>query len=107
MIRNLEKLANHKFDILVIGAGIHGAIAAWDAALRGLSVGLIERGDFGCGTSQNSLKIIHGGLHYFQDRNLSKIRTMALERTTWMKIAPHLIHPLPCVMPIVQKISHG
>ena len=62
MKRNLERLANHTFDVLVIGGGIHGAIAAWDAALRGLSVALIERGDFGCATSQNSLKIIHGGL---------------------------------------------
>src|SRR6185369_8632899 len=105
MIRNLEKLANHKFDILVIGAGIHGALTAWDAALRGLSVGLIERGDFGSGTSQNSLKIIHGDLRYFQERNLSRIRAMARERTIWMKIAPHLIHPLPCVMPTTQKTS--
>ena len=105
MKRNLERLADHKFDILVIGGGIHGAIAAWDAALRGVSVGLIERGDFGSGTSQNSLKIIHGGLRYLQDGNLSRIRTMVRERTTWMKIAPHLIHPLPCLMPTTQKIS--
>ena len=77
MKRNLERLADHKFDILVIGGGIHGAITAWDAALRGLSVGLIERGDFGSGTSQNSLKIIHGGMRYLQDGNLSRIRTMA------------------------------
>ncbi|SRR6266540_959858 len=107
MKRNLEKLANHKFDILVIGGGIHGAITAWDAALRGLSVGLIERGDFGSGTSQNSLKIIHGGLRYLQDGNLSRIRTMARERTTWMKIAPHLIHPLACVIPMTQKMSRS
>lgn len=109
MIRNLEKLANHKFDILVIGAGIHGAITAWDAALRGLSVGLIERGDFGSGTgmSQNSLKVIHGDLRYFQEMNLSRIRAMARERTIWMKIAPHLIHPLPCVMPTTQKTSRS
>jgi len=105
MKRNLERLADHKFDILVIGGGIHGAITAWDAALRGVSVGLIERGDFGSGTSQNSLKIIHGGLRYLQDGNLSRIRTMVRERTTWMKIAPHLIHPLPCLMPTTQKIS--
>ena len=62
MKRNLERLANQKFDVLVVGGGIHGAITAWDAALRGVSVALIERGDFGSGTSQNSLKIIHGGL---------------------------------------------
>ena len=107
MKRNLERLANQKFDILVIGGGIHGAITAWDAVLRGLSVGLIERGDFGSGTSQNSLKIIHGGLRYLQDGNLSRIRTMARERTTWMKIAPHLIHPLACVVPTTQQMSRS
>jgi glycerol-3-phosphate dehydrogenase len=107
MKRNLERLADHKFDILVIGGGIHGAITAWDAALRGVSVALIERGDFGSGTSQNSLKIIHGGLRYLQDGNLPRIRTMVRERTTWMKIAPHLIHPLTCLMPTTQKMSRS
>jgi glycerol-3-phosphate dehydrogenase len=107
MKRNLERLADHRFDVLVIGGGIHGALTAWDAALRGLYVGLIERGDFGGGTSQNSLKIIHGGLRYLQDGNLSRIRTLARERTTWMKIAPHLIHPLPCVMPTIRKMSRS
>ena len=107
MKRNLERLANQKFDVLVVGGGIHGAITAWDAALRGLSVALIERGDFGGGTSQNSLKIIHGGLRYLQDGNLSRIRMMVRERTTWMKIAPHLIHPLPCLMPTTQKMSRS
>src|SRR5829696_8495986 len=105
MKRNLERLANQKFDILVVGGGIHGAITAWDAALRGVSVALIERGDFGCATSQNSLKTIHGGLRYLQDGNLARIRTMARERTTWMKIAPHLVHPLTCLMPTQKKVS--
>jgi glycerol-3-phosphate dehydrogenase len=107
MKRNLERLANQKFDVLVVGGGIHGAITAWDAALRGVSVALIERGDFGSGTSQNSLKIIHGGLRYLQDGNLSRIRMMVRERTAWMKIAPHLIHPLPCLMPTTQKMSRS
>ena len=107
MKRNLERLASQRFDILVIGGGIHGAITAWDAALRGLSVGLIERGDFGSRTSQNSLKIIHGGLRYLQDGNLLRIRTMARERTTWMRIAPHLVHPLTCLMPTTQKMSRS
>ena len=107
MKRNLERLANQTFDVLVIGGGIHGAITAWDATLRGVSVALIERGDFGSGTSQNSLKIIHGGLRYLQDGNLSRIRMMARERTTWMKIAPHLIHPLTCLIPTTQKMSRS
>jgi len=107
MKRDLEKLASQEFDVLIVGGGIHGAVAAWDAALRGLSVALIERGDFGSRTSQNSLKIIHGGLRYLQDGNLARIRTMARERTTWMKIAPHLVHPLACLMPTRKKISRS
>lgn len=107
MKRNLEILANQKFDILVIGGGIHGAITTWDAALRGLSVALVERGDFGSKTSQNSLKIIHGGLRYLQDGNPSRIRTMARERATWMKIAPHLVHPLTCLTPTRHKLSRN
>lgn len=107
MKRNLDRLTNRSFDLLVIGSGIHGAVAAWDAALRGLSVALIERGDFGSATSQNSLKIVHGGLRYLQDGNLSRIRTMARERTTWMRIAPHLVHPLTCLTPTRQKLSRS
>src|SRR5689334_7870482 len=107
MKRNPQRLANQKFDVLVVGGGIHGAIAAWDAALRGLSVALIERGDFGSGTSQNSLKIIHGGLQHIQDGSLSRIRMMTRERTTWMKIAPHLVHPLTCLIPTTRKIARS
>jgi len=107
MKRNLERLADQKFDVLVVGGGIHGAITAWDAALRGLSVGLIERGDFGSGTSQNSLKMIHGGLQYLHEGNLSRSRMMVRERTTWMKIAPHLIHPLACLIPTTQTMSRS
>jgi glycerol-3-phosphate dehydrogenase len=107
MKRDLTRLANRTFDVLVVGGGIHGAVAAWDATLRGLSVALIERGDFGAATSQNSLKTIHGGLRYLQDGNIARIRTMARERTTWMKIAPHLVHPLTCLMPTRNKFSRS
>ena len=107
MKRDLAKLSDRQFDLLVVGAGIHGALVAWDAALRGMSVALIERGDFGAATSQNSLKIIHGGLRYLQDLNLSRIRTMARERTTWMRLAPHLVHPLACLMPTRKKLSRS
>jgi glycerol-3-phosphate dehydrogenase len=107
MKREIEKLSSQTFDVLVVGGGIHGALAVWDATLRGLSAALIERGDFGSATSQNSLKIIHGGLRYLQDGNPFRIRTMARERTTWMRIAPHLVHPLTCLMPTRQKLSRS
>jgi glycerol-3-phosphate dehydrogenase len=107
MKRDPARLSSSEFDVLVVGGGIHGALVAWDAALRGLSVALIERGDFGSATSQNSLKIVHGGLRYLQDGNLSRIRTMARERTTWMKIAPQLVHRLTCLMPTQPKISRS
>jgi glycerol-3-phosphate dehydrogenase len=107
MERNLDGLTDFIFDVLVVGGGIHGALCAWDAVLRGLSVALIERGDFGCGTSQNSLRIIHGGLRYIQDGNPMRVRTMVRERTTWMKIAPHLVHPQTCLMPTFQKFTRS
>lgn len=103
MKRDLTQLANKEYDVLIIGCGIYGACVAWDATLRGLSVALIDKGDFGSATSANSLKIIHGGLRYLQDANLKLMRTMIYERTTWMRIAPHLVHPLPCLMPTSKK----
>ncbi|NIM22905.1 MAG: FAD-dependent oxidoreductase, partial [Armatimonadetes bacterium] len=94
MKRDLAKLANREYDLLVIGGGIYGACVAWDAALRGLSVALVEKGDFGGATSSNSLKIVHGGLRYLQDANLKLVRTMVRERSAFMQIAPHLVQPL-------------
>lgn len=102
--RNLRALADQKFDVVVVGGGIHGACIAWDAALRGLAVALIERGDFGQETSANSLKTVHGGLRYFQDADLGLVRTMIRERSTYLRIAPHLVHPLPCLTPTYNRL---
>jgi glycerol-3-phosphate dehydrogenase len=107
MKRDLISLSNQQFDVLVVGGGIHGVLCAWDAVLRGLRVALIEREDFGGATSQNSLKTIHGGLRYLKDGNFKRIRSMAVERRTWMKIAPHLVHPLPCVTPTYHELVQG
>ena len=96
-----------EFDILVIGGGINGAGIARDAAGRGYSVCLAEAGDFAGGTSSASTKLFHGGLRYLQDGDLSRIRNMARERTTWMKIAPHLVHPLTCLTPTRRKLSRS
>ncbi len=107
MQRDITTLKEHTFDLLVIGGGIYGACVAWDAALRGLSVALVDKGDFGGETSANSLKIIHGGLRYIQDANPWLVTLMSQERSTWLKIAPHLVHPLPCVLPTDQSLSRN
>lgn len=104
MKRDLERLANKTFDVLIIGGGIYGVCAAWDAALRGLTVALVEKSDFGSATSSNSLKIIHGGLRYLQHADFKRMRESISERKVLMRIAPHLVHPLPCVVP---TYGHG
>lgn len=107
MKRDLNQLANTEFDILIIGAGIYGAAAAWEAASRGLSVALIDRGDFGSRTSANSLKTIHGGLRYLQTLDLKRYFESVRERKILMRIAPYLIHPLPVVMPAYGHAMKG
>lgn len=99
MKRDIEKLTHTEFDLLIVGGGIYGATLAWDATLRGLNVALIEKGDFASGTSANSLKIIHGGLRYLQHADFVRMRESIVERRVLLKIAPHLVFPLPCVMP--------
>lgn len=99
MQRNISELQNKTFDIVIIGGGIYGASAAREATLRGLSVALVEKNDFGGATSSNSLKIIHGGLRYLQHADFKRMRESIRERKILMKIAPHLVHPLPCIMP--------
>jgi len=107
MIRNLDTLNNEKFDLIIIGGGIYGATAAWDASLRGLKVALVEKGDFGNATSSNSLKIIHGGLRYIQQADVKRMRESIRERRILMSIAPHLVHPLPCLMPLYGHLGKG
>lgn len=95
MQRNLEQLSEPNYDLLVIGGGIHGACVAWDAVLRGLRVALIEKDDFGAAASANSLKILHGGLRYLQSIDIRRMRESILERSIWLRIAPHLVRPVP------------
>jgi glycerol-3-phosphate dehydrogenase len=96
--------SNQQFDLIVIGGGIHGAFVAWDAALRGLSVALLEQQDFGGATSANSLKTIHGGLRYLQDGNLQLVKLMIHERAHWMRMAPHLVSIKPFVIPTYNRL---
>lgn len=98
MTRDIQRLSNETFDILIVGGGIYGACIAWDAALRGLKVALVEKRDFGHATSANSMKVIHGGLRHLQTGSLAVVKTLNRERAIFMQIAPHLVHPLPFVM---------
>jgi glycerol-3-phosphate dehydrogenase len=99
VVRNLTNLSRQTYDVLVIGGGIYGVCVAWDAALRGLSVALVDKGDFGHATSSNSLRVIHGGLRYLQHAAIRRVRRSIQERAAFMRIAPHLVHPLPIVIP--------
>ena len=100
MQRNLNRLANERFDLLVIGGGIMGACLARDAALRGLSVALVERSDFANATSAHNSKLIHGGLRYLRNFEFGLVRESLQERKIWLRIAPHLVRPLPFLLPV-------
>ena len=95
----LHRLAGETFDVLVIGGGIGAACTAWDAALRGLHVALVERLDFGSGASAHSFKVLHGGIRYLQHLDLVRLRESCRERGTFLRIAPHLTRPLPIAVP--------
>ncbi len=99
MQRDLSRLEGDEHDLLVIGGGIQGACIAWDAALRGLRVALVERDDFGSATSANSLRIIHGGLRYFARGDWPRMRESIRERAALLRVAPGLVEPLPVLIP--------
>ncbi|RPI28094.1 MAG: glycerol-3-phosphate dehydrogenase/oxidase [Acidobacteria bacterium] len=104
MKRNLSEMTSRQYDLLVIGGGIFGACCAWEAALHGLSVALVEKGDFAQATSSNHFKMIHGGIRYLQHGDLPRVRESSRERTALLRIAPHLAHPLPLLIP---TYGHG
>jgi glycerol-3-phosphate dehydrogenase len=99
MRRDLDRLEGDEHDLLVIGAGIQGACIAWDAALRGLRVALVERDDFGSATSAHSLRIIHGGLRYLTRGDFPRMQESIRERSALLRIAPGLVEPLPVLIP--------
>lgn len=97
---NLQELTSGVLDVLVVGGGIVGCGIARDAALRGLRVGLIEREDFGAGTTSRSTRLIHGGLRYLEMLDFALVRQDMREREILIRIAPHLVRPLPFLVPM-------
>ena len=93
-------MVTQSYDLLVIGGGIHGAAVARDAAGRGLKVMLAEKGDYACATSSASSKLIHGGLRYLEQLELSLVRESLVERAGLLKTAPHLVEPIRFFVPI-------
>jgi glycerol-3-phosphate dehydrogenase len=105
--RDLFRLVDTSFDLLVIGAGIHGACVAWDACLRGLSVAVVDRDDFGAATSANSLGIVHGGLRYLARGDFPRMLESIRERSALLRIAPGLVEPLPVLVPTYGHLSRS
>ena len=96
---NLTRMAEDRFDVLVIGGGITGTGIALDAAARGFSVALVEKDDFASGTSGRSSRMIHGGLRYLAQYEVGLVREALRERKILRQLAPHLIRPLPVFLP--------
>lgn len=98
--RDPTLLTGRRFDALIIGGGITGAGIARDLALRGISTALVERDDFASGTSSCSTKLIHGGLRYLEHCDLRLVFEACRERAIQQRIAPHLVRPLPLLVPV-------
>jgi glycerol-3-phosphate dehydrogenase len=104
MKRNLDALVNKEYDVLVVGGGIFGICTVWDAALRGLSVALVEKGDFAHAASGSHFRMVHGGIRYLQHGDLVRVRESSHEQSAFLRIAPHMVYPLPIVVP---TYGHG
>lgn len=99
----LARLSDDTFDMLIVGGGVTGAYAALDASLRGYRVALIEKSDFASGTSSKSSKMVHGGLRYIEQGNLSLVRHSLLERQRLRRNARHLVQRLPFLFPVMER----
>jgi len=103
----IDNLSKNNFDLLVVGGGITGCGIALDAALRGMKVALVEKHDFGFGTSSRSTKLIHGGLRYLKQMELKLVRDVGRERAIVYRNAPHVVIPEKMLLPIVENGSLG
>jgi len=106
---SMQTISNseQQFDVIVIGGGITGAGAARDAALRGLSCLLLEKGDFASGVTSKSTRLIHGGLRYLANFEMDLVAESLRERAILRKQAPYLIHPMPILIPLYKEDPHG
>ena len=98
--KTIEMMQSTEFDILIVGGGITGAGIARDAALRGYSVGLVEKDDFGYGTSSGSSKLVHAGLRYIGQKEFRLVREASIERKKILEMAPHITRPLKFIVPL-------
>ncbi len=103
----LSQLANETYDVLVIGGGVTGCGIALDAITRGLKTALVEKHDFASGTSSRSTKLIHGGLRYLKQFEISLVRETGSERAIVHRLAPHLVVPEKMLLPIIQNGTYG
>ncbi len=103
----LDRLASTELDMLIVGGGITGVATARDAAMRGFSVGCVEREDFAYGTSSRSSKLIHGGLRYLEQANFKLVFEGTQERATLRMVAPHLVRPIQFLVPVYESSKHG
>ncbi|RJE84403.1 glycerol-3-phosphate dehydrogenase/oxidase [Paenibacillus sp. 1011MAR3C5] len=106
-LQMLERMAEGKLDVLVIGGGITGAGIALDAASRGLKVGLVEMQDFAAGTSSRSTKLIHGGLRYLKQLEIGVVAEVGKERAVVYENGPHVTTPERMLLPLYQGGSFG
>ena len=103
----IQKLQSEEFDLTIIGGGITGAGIALDAASRGMKVALVEMKDFASGTSSKSTKLVHGGLRYLKQLELSLVREVGRERAIVHKLAPHLTSAEKMLLPIIKNGTYG
>lgn len=107
MNRDFSALINQQFDLLVCGGGIYGAWTAYDAALRGLKVAIVEQNDWGSATSSASSKLIHGGLRYLETYDFKLVKKSIKERQLLLQLAPHRVWPLHFGLPVYKHSRIG
>jgi glycerol-3-phosphate dehydrogenase len=107
VLRDPDRLTQRTFDLLVVGGGVYGLTIAYDAAQRGAAVALVERDDFGSGSSFNHLRTVHGGLRYLQHFDVRRARESLRERRTLARIAPHAVAPLAFALPLYRSMARG